>query len=111
MAGITVGSALLSKLRNCLMNMVVSGQYQIGDNWYTSGIDLAEIRQNGAVYIAFMIEAQDEELTPATHFRLLSSDEAVLAEREEEVPFTENMPSLVYRFKFEITAEEEEDAE
>ncbi len=106
MAITIISNALLGSLREHLAGMAAYGQYKIGSTWYTSPIDLGEVKQNGSVCIAFLIEAKDDGLSPAEQFRLCAANNDILAEREEQISFTSDLRRLIYRFRFEITAGE-----
>ena len=109
MAATTINDSLLNGLRQHLAaGMAAYGQYKVGSLWHNAPIDQGEVKKNGSVCISFLIEAQDAVITPATQFRLCAENGDVLAEREEEVAFSETVKELLYRFRFEITAEEEE---
>ena len=108
MAATIISNALLNGLREHLAaDMPGYGQYKIGSTWYDSPIELGEVKQNGSVCVSFKIEAQDALITPATQFRLCDANGETLAERIEEIPFTEEVSELLYRFRFEINAKEE----
>ena len=104
---ITITNTLLNSLRTKLVEMIANGQYRIGNTWYTSPIDIAEVRQNGSIRISYYIEPKDSALTPANMFRLRSSDGKTLVSRTETISFSADIPRMLYQFRFEIFAREE----
>lgn len=103
----TITSALLDALRQRIAALAAYGQYKTSDTWHRAEIETVEIRSNGAVHVSFYVEPADQSLTPATGFRLCAEDGTILAERTEELAFTENADAMTYRFKFGVRAGED----
>lgn len=109
MAAITIGEALLTGERQHMIDMTASGRYMIGGTWYSAKINSAAIQQNGAVHITFYAKSQDTALTPATKFQLLNASGAVLAERQETIPFTSGLEAILIRFKLGLSVGADEE--
>ena len=109
MAAITIGEALLTGERQHMIDMTASGRYMIGGTWYGAKINSAAIQQNGAVHITFYAKSQDAALTPATKFQLLNAAGAVLAERQETIPFTSGLEAILIRFKLGLSVGADEE--
>lgn len=105
----TITNAMLSSLRNHIVDIAAYGQYKIADTWHRGELETAEVRANGSVLVSFYVEPADAALTPATHFRLCAEDGTVLAEKEGSLPFVPNQSdAILYRFKFGVRVGEDE---
>ena len=104
----TITAALLGGIRQHIIHMASYGAYKIGDAWHQSAITLAEVRANGSVLVAFDLEPQDAQLTPASAFRLCDEEDNVLAEREETIAFVPGeSDAVMYRFRFGVRVGED----
>ena len=104
MAATTITPAMLNGLREHVADMVAYARYRIGSTWYRAEIYSKGVQSNGAVHVAFYIQASSSVTTPANRFRLYDSNGTILAERSETVSFDVTVSRMLYRFKFGVTA-------
>ena len=102
----TITNTMLGGLRQHIVDMASYGRYRIDGEWIRSEIVTKEVSQNNAVLISYYVHAKEGSASPATGFQLMDENGMVLAEREEELAFTEYYKTLLYRFKFGVNVGE-----
>lgn len=102
----TITNTMLGGLRQHIVDMASYGRYMIDDEWERSEIVTKEVSQNNAVLISFYVHSKNGSASPATKFQLMDENNNVLAERIEELAFTEYYNTLLYRFKFGVNVGE-----
>jgi len=106
MASTQINTAMLSGLRQHIVDMVSYAGYRIDGVWHRAEIDTKAVQGNGAVHVTFYVHRAEGSASPATAFRLMNADGQALAMREETIEFAQHMDAVLYRFKFGVSVGE-----
>lgn len=97
-----IKEAMLSGLRQHIIDMVAKAQFNVGSTWHDAVFSGA-VGSNDMVSVNMVLEPVSGPSTLATQFRLLNSNGDQLAGKTENIQFLPGVEEMMYRFVFGVT--------